>query len=106
MTSFHKLINLIFAAIVLTIGMSLTACTEKSDVGGSSDKEGAENSSVTITFDMSDPMQRQAAGGDVEALYDLAYRYQDGKGVPKDEVKALELFRRAAKHDDTPVKRH
>lgn len=106
MTSFRKLINPIFAAFVLTIGTSLIACTEKDEVGSSRDKEGTENSSVAIDFDLADPMQRQAASGDVEALYDLAYRYQDGKGVPKDEAKALELFRRAAKHDNTPAKRH
>jgi len=79
--------------------MSLFACTEKSDVGNHSEKE-----LPTITFDMSDPMQREAAAGDADALYDLAYRYQDGKGVPKDEAIAFELFKRAARHESSTVK--
>jgi len=98
MASFHKQIIFIPIAIILAIGVSLSACTENSDVGSRSEKE-----SVSITFDMSDPMQREAATGDVDALYDLAYRYQDGIGVPKDEEKALELFRRAAKHENSTV---
>jgi len=38
-------------------------------------------------------------------MNDLAYRYQDGIGVPKDEVIALELFRRAAKHESSAVEK-
>lgn len=94
MTSFHKQINVISIPIILTVGLQLIACTEKGDVGSHPEKE-----SPTINFDMSDPMQREAATGDADALYDLAYRYQDGIGVPKDEAIALELFQRAARHE-------
>jgi TPR repeat protein len=94
MTSFHKQINVISIPIILTVGLQLVACTEKGDVGSHPEKELA-----TINFDMSDPMQREAAAGDADALYDLAYRYQDGIGVPKDEAIALELFKRAARHE-------
>jgi TPR repeat protein len=98
MASFHKEINFNFIAIILTVGLSLIACTENGDAGSRSEKE-----SVPITFNMSDPMQRDAAAGNADALYDLAYRYQDGIGVPKDEEKALELFKRAAKHESSAV---
>lgn len=99
MGSFHKPINFIPITIILAIGISLTTCTENGDVSSRSEKE-----SVSITFDMSDPMQREAAAGDADALYDLAYRYQDGIGVPKDEAIALELFKRAARHESPPDK--
>ncbi|MGZ4997037.1 MAG: hypothetical protein ACXV8J_04290 [Methylobacter sp.] len=99
MASFHKQINFIPITIILATGMSLIACTENSDVGSRSEKE-----LVPITFDMSDPMQREAAAGNADALYDLAYRYQDGIGVPKDEAIALELFKRAARHESSTVK--
>ncbi|HEY8160417.1 MAG TPA: hypothetical protein VIF10_17140 [Methylobacter sp.] len=99
MTSFHKQINFIPITIILTTGMSLIACTENGDVSSRS-----EQALPPITFDMSDPMQREAAAGDADALYDLAYRYQDGIGIPKDEAIALELFRRAARHENGAVK--
>jgi len=98
MASFHKQINFISITIILAIGMSLNACSENADVSSRS-----EQALPTITFDMSDPMQREVAAGDADALYDLAYRYQDGIDVPKDEEKALELFRRAAKHESSTV---
>lgn len=101
MASFHKQLNFIPITIILATGMSLIACTEKGDTGSHPEKE-----LPTINFDMSDPMQREAAAGGVDALYDLAYRYQDGIGVPKDEAKALELFRMAAKHEGGTVKTH
>ena len=94
MASFHKHINSIPITLILATGMLLIACTEKGDVGSHPEKE-----LPTINFDMSDPMQREAATGDADALYDLAYRYQDGIGVPKDEAIALELFQRAARHE-------
>ncbi|MGZ5011963.1 MAG: hypothetical protein ACXV74_13490 [Methylobacter sp.] len=99
MAAFHKPIIFIPITIILTAGISLIPYTENGDVGSRSEKE-----SVSITFDMSDPMQREAAAGDSDALYNLAYRYQDGKGVPKDEEKGLELFKRAAKHESSTFK--
>jgi len=99
MASFHKHINSIPVTLILATGMLLIACTDKGDAGSHPEKE-----LPTITFDMSDPMQREAAAGDADALYDLAYRYQDGRGVPKDEAIALELFRMSARHGGKPVK--
>jgi len=63
MTSFHK--QIIFITIILAIGLSLIACTENGDAGNRSEKE-----SVPIAFDMSDPMQRDAAAGNADALYE------------------------------------
>jgi hypothetical protein len=41
-------------------------------------------------------LRAQAAGGDVKAQMDLAYRYRDGKGVTKDAVEAMNWAHRAA----------
>ena len=41
-------------------------------------------------------LQRAALAGDSDAQYHLAYLYENGLGVPKDEVKALELYQQAA----------
>ena len=41
-------------------------------------------------------LQREAQEGNIEAQYELAYMYENGLGVPKDESKALELYQAAA----------
>jgi len=41
-------------------------------------------------------LRAQAAGGDVNAQLDLAYRYRDGKGVTKDAAEAMSWAHRAA----------
>jgi len=41
-------------------------------------------------------LQRAAQAGDSDAQYHLAYLYENGLGVPKDEAKALELYQQAA----------
>ena len=41
-------------------------------------------------------LQRAALAGDSDAQYHLAYLYENGLGVTKDEVKALELYQQAA----------
>ena len=41
-------------------------------------------------------LQNRAAGGDVEAQLNLAYRYRDGKGVAKDDAAAMNWAHRAA----------
>ena len=41
-------------------------------------------------------LRTQAAGGDVKAQFDLAHRYRDGKGVPKDDAEAMKWAHRAA----------
>ncbi len=41
-------------------------------------------------------LQRAAQAGDSDAQYHLAYLYENGLGVTKDEAKALELYEQAA----------
>lgn len=41
-------------------------------------------------------LRSRAAGGDVKAQLDLAFRYRDGKGVVKDDAEALQWAHRAA----------
>jgi TPR repeat protein len=91
MTLLHKQINLIATAIVLTTAISLVACTEKSE-----DSSPTETVVSTITEDKIAQLQREAQEGDSDAQYELAYLYENGLGVPKDETRALDLYRQAA----------
>jgi TPR repeat protein len=92
MTSLYKQINFIVIATVVTTAISLVACTE----------EAAENKqteiivSPVLTEDKIAQLQREAQAGDPDAQYNLAYLYENGLGVPKDETKALELYQQAA----------
>lgn len=91
MTLFHKQINLI--AIVVTTGVLLVACTEKT---ADSNPTKTVISTITITEDKVAQWQREAQAGDPDAQYNLAYIYENGLGVTKDEAKALELYQQAA----------
>ena len=90
MTSHYKQINLI--AVVVTTVMTLVDCTE----------EPAEINrpeiavSSTVREGKIAQLQREAQEGDPDAQYNLAYLYENGLGVPKDETKALELYQQAA----------
>jgi TPR repeat protein len=98
MTSLYKQINFIVIATVVTTAISLVACTEEVADG----KEAAENKqteiivSPVLTEDKIAQLQREAQAGDPDAQYNLAYLYENGLGVPKDETKALELYQQAA----------
>jgi TPR repeat protein len=91
MKLFHKQINLISIAIVISTAISLVACTEKTQ---------DSNQTVTVVSTVSEEkiaqLQREAQEGDPDAQYNLAYIYENGLGVPKDDAKALELYQRAA----------
>ncbi|MFA5920626.1 MAG: SEL1-like repeat protein [Methylococcaceae bacterium] len=91
MTSLHKQVNFIATAIVLTIVISLVTCTEKTE-----DNYQAETVVSTLTDDKIAQLQREAQKGDPDAQYELAYLYENGLSVPKDENKALELYQQAA----------
>lgn len=43
-----------------------------------------------------DELRKKAGSGDADAQSDLAERYAAGEGVPRDSVKAVELFQQAA----------
>jgi len=89
MTSRHQQKNLI--AIVVTMVIALAACTEKA-----ADSNQAEKAVSTVTEDKIAQLQREAQEGDPDAQYELAYHYENGLGVPKNEAKALELYQQAA----------
>lgn len=95
MTFFHKPVNIIPIAIAATTAISLVACTEKA-----SDTPPQLKKTVppvaTVTEDKLAQWQREANAGDPDAQYNLAYIYENGLGVPKDEAKALELYQQAA----------
>ena len=78
-------------AIVVTMAIALVACTEKA-----ADSNQAEKAVSTVTEDKIAQLQREAQEGDPDAQYELAYHYENGLGVPKNEAKALELYQQAA----------
>jgi TPR repeat protein len=92
MTSHYKQINLIAIATVVTTAILLVACTEEA-----ADSNQAEITvSSVVTEDKIAQLQREAQEGDPDAQYNLAYLYENGLGVPKNETKALELYQQAA----------
>lgn len=79
---------------IVTMVASLAACTEET-----ADTNPAKTiipSVATATEDKIAQLQREAQAGDSDAQYNLAYMYENGIGVPKDEAKALELYQNAA----------
>jgi TPR repeat protein len=94
MTSHYKHISpLSFATVVIT-GALLMACTEQAD--NSNQAKAVAPVMVTVTEDKIAQLQREAQAGDPDAQYNLAYMYENGIGVPKNEAKALELYQQAA----------
>ena len=91
MTLFHKQKGLIAIAIVVTTAISLVACNEKTE-----DSNQTETVVPTVSEDKIAQLQREAQDGDPDAQYELAYLYENGLGVPKNETKALELYQQAA----------
>jgi len=96
MTSLRKAINLIPTAIVVTIALSHVACAEKE--AGNTQTKKAVPPVATVTSDKIAQWQKEAKAGDADAQYNLAYIYEKGLGVPKNETKALELYQQAIDH--------
>ena len=48
--------------------------------------------------------QKSADAGNAKAMYYIGVLYHDGKGVPKDAVKALDWFTKAAKLGDADAR--
>jgi TPR repeat protein len=97
--------RLVHAAIVATIAIVLVACTEKEAVDNTQIKK-VVPTATTVTESQIAHWQKEANAGDADAQYNLAYIYENGLGVPKDEAKALELYEQAANqgHSVTPNK--
>jgi len=87
--------RLVPAAIVATIAILLVACTEKEAVDSTQVKKSVPTV-TTVTESQIAQWQKEAKAGDADAQYNLAYLYENGLGVPKDEAKALELYQQAA----------
>ena len=73
------------------------ACTENAeDRNQAKDSSQAETAISTVPEDKIARLQREAREGDPDAQYELAYFYENGLGVPRDEARALELYQQAA----------
>ena len=84
-----KSINLIAAAI--TTALLLAACNDQDPFTNQ-----PETAAPAVTEDKITQLQREAQAGDPDAQYNLAYLYENGLGVAKDETKALDLYQQAA----------
>jgi TPR repeat protein len=89
MTSLCQQINRI--AIVVIMAIVCVACAEKS-----ADSNPVEKVVSTVTEDKIGQLQREAQEGNPDAQYELAYHYENGLDVPKDETSALDLYQQAA----------
>jgi TPR repeat protein len=95
MTLLHKQKNSFSITIVVAIAISLMACAEKAE-DSNQKSQTIIPPPVTVTEDKIAQLQREAQEGDSDAQYSLAYLYENGLGVPKNETKALELYQQAA----------
>lgn len=91
MTSRYKQI-----AIVVTAALLIAACTGKTANSNQAKKVAPPATVTTVTEDKIAKLQKEAQAGDPDAQYNLAYMYENGLGVPKNEAKALELYQQAA----------
>jgi len=97
MTSLHKQINHIAITAVITTAISFVACTENAENRNqANDSSQTETAISAVPEDKIARLQREAQEGDPDAQYELAYLYENGLGVPKDEARALELYQQAA----------
>jgi TPR repeat protein len=103
MISLQKQINRISTIILITTALSLAACTDKEDADSTKIKKSVPTA-TTVTESQITHWQKEANAGDADAQYNLAYIYENGLGVPKDEAKALELYQQAADQGYSPAK--
>jgi TPR repeat protein len=93
----HKQKKLV--AIVVSV-LSLADCSaETADTNHT-----GTTAAAIVADDKISQLQREAQKGDPDAQYNLAYRYENGLGVAKDEAKALELYQQAADQGHTAAK--
>jgi TPR repeat protein len=90
MTSRHKPITPI--ALIITTALLLTACNNQDPFTNQPEIAAPP----AATEDKISQLQRQSEAGDPDAQYNLAYLYENGLGVTKDEAKALALYQQAA----------
>jgi len=78
---------------ILVFMLLLPACKDQDPF---TNQPETETTTAMSSEDTLVKLQRAALAGDSDAQYHLAYLYENGLGVPKDEVKALELYQQAA----------
>lgn len=91
MTSHYKQLSI---SIIVITGALLAACTEQA--GDNNQAKAVVPVMVTVTEDTIAKLQGEAQTGDPDAQYNLAYMYENGIGVAKNEAKALELYQKSA----------
>ena len=89
MKAFNPQKNLI--AVIISATLYMMGCTEKD-----TSTPQVETNTTSVTEDKIAQLQREAQQGSADAQYELAYLYENGIGVAKDETKALELYQQAA----------
>jgi len=94
MTSLYRQLTPVCLTVVVATTILLAACTEKA--ADSNQAKTVVPSVTAMTEDKIAKLQKEAQAGDPDAQYTLAYLYENGLGVPKNEAKALELYQQAA----------
>ena len=59
-------------------------------------QDSAQSKPVALAAASISELQQRAQSGDAQAQFELARDYEDGKGVPQDDAKAVEWFRKSA----------
>ncbi len=89
--------NTLYSVIkTMALLLLLTACKDQDPFTNQPETDAA---TPMTSEDAIAKLQRAAQAGDSDAQYHLAYLYENGLGVPKDEAKALELYQQAADQD-------
>ncbi|RIZ66570.1 MAG: sel1 repeat family protein [Methylococcales bacterium] len=79
--------------VILVFMLLLTACKDQDPF---TNQPETDTATPMTSEDAIEKLQRAAQAGDSDAQYHLAYLYENGLGVTKDEAKALELYQQAA----------
>jgi TPR repeat protein len=61
------------------------------------------NSELLKSVNLVDNLKQAAGQDNLNAQFDLAWRYHHGDGVPKDDTEAFKWMEKAAQHDVSPV---
>ncbi len=95
MTLLRKLIKITALTLAVIVGVILLVDTDE-DTEKNQPQKTAIAPVAILSVDKITLLKKEALRGDPDAQYNLAYLYENGIGVEKDEAKALELYRQAA----------
>jgi len=87
--------------LILAFMLLLPACKDQDPF---TNQPETDTATPMTSEDAITKLQRAAKAGDADAQYHLAYLYENGLGVPKDEAKALELYQQAVDQDHSSAK--